>query len=76
MVINVKNKDNCVCCPPEMGCLYDACPMLYEVQMRCDVCKCEADDLYRVDDVDMCEDCFGKTYIHITSENCCDYMTE
>lgn len=76
MILRKMDKGGCVACPPEMGCLGSACPMIYEVQMRCDICNCVAEELYRVDGVDMCESCFDNTYTHITELNCCDYMTD
>lgn len=61
-------ENECVGCPPDMGCLGDACPKRSVAHFYCDKCDAEVDpeDLYEVDDVDLCIDClkdkFRKEY--------------
>lgn len=37
MVLKVYDEGGCVGCPPEIGCLHKLCPMLYTIEMRCDI---------------------------------------
>ena len=30
--------NNCVCCPPEMGCVGDSCPLRHCLRIFCDNC--------------------------------------
>ena len=54
----IKTEDNCVGCPPEMGCLGSFCPNRNVLVYICDCCKCEADELYIYDgEEQLCEDC-------------------
>lgn len=78
MIKLVYDKGNCVDCPPEMGCMGRACPQCWETHMFCDVCKQEADDLWRDNetDKDMCEECRDKQYIHIDFSNAGDMTDE
>ena len=79
MVKLVYDKSNCVGCPPWMGCLGKMCPHCWETVMRCDICRKEADELYRWDGDDMCDDCFNENVlekIHITYDNCEDFVDQ
>lgn len=47
--------------------------------MTCDRCQHETEELYKVDDEQMCGDCFdtfiAETYPHITYDNAEDYIS-
>lgn len=55
----VEFKNECVGCPPEMGCLGTICPNRNVPHFYCDKCKEEVDpdDTYNVDDKLFCLDC-------------------
>lgn len=61
-------ENECVGCPPNMGCLGDSCPKRKVAHYYCDKCDADVDpeDLYEVDGVDLCVDClkdkFRKAY--------------
>lgn len=79
MIKLVYDKGNCVHCPPEMGCMGRECPQCWEFRMTCDRCQHETEELYKVDDEQMCGDCFdtfiAETYPHITYDNAEDYIS-
>ena len=62
--MSVTLENECVGCPPNMGCLGDSCPNRNVAHYRCDKCDAEVDpeDLYDVDGVDLCEDCLKAKY--------------
>lgn len=68
MQVSIVYEDECVGCPPERGCLGNACPNKNVAHYYCDKCDAEvsAGELYEVDDEDLCEDClktkFRKEY--------------
>ena len=47
-------QDDCVGCPPEMGCLGDTCKFKHVPHLYCDECTGEQTDLYD----GLCIDCF------------------
>lgn len=51
--------NECVGCPPEMGCLGSTCPYVNVTRYYCDRCGEEIypEELYRVEDDDLCESC-------------------
>lgn len=53
-------ENECVGCPPDMGCLGSACPNRRVPHLYCDKCKREVDDLYDYDDKQICLDCIVK----------------
>lgn len=53
-------ENECVGCPPDMGCLGSACPNRHVAHFYCDKCKQEVDDLYDYDDKQICLDCIVK----------------
>ena len=55
----IEYRDECVGCPPNMGCLFDACPYSNVPHFFCDKCgeEKEYDELRDVDDEDVCLDC-------------------
>lgn len=52
-----KYRNECVGCPPELGCLGNSCPNRNIPYLVCDKCGEEAEKLYKVDDKEVCEDC-------------------
>lgn len=75
MVIVKYDKSGCVGCPSNLGCLGTGCPQCWETIMECDKCGEEVDELFRLDDVDLCEDCLKSSCIEITVDNCEHYIT-
>lgn len=49
-------ENECVGCPPEMGCLGRSCPYRNVVRYYCDKCGKE-DKLRHYDDKELCEEC-------------------
>lgn len=49
-------QNECVGCPDDMGCIYQACPYYKVVRLLCDKCESEA-DLYYYDGEQLCADC-------------------
>ena len=41
----IKYEDECVGCPPEMGCLGDSCPNRDVKHLYCDKCKADCEEL-------------------------------
>lgn len=56
----IRYENECVGCPPDMGCLGSACPNRRVPHLYCDKCKREVDDLYDYDDKQICLDCIVK----------------
>lgn len=56
----IRYENECVGCPPDMGCLGVACPNRRVPHLYCDKCKQEVDDLYDYDDKQICLDCIVK----------------
>lgn len=56
----IRYENECVGCPPDMGCLGVACPNRIVPHLYCDKCKQEVDDLYDYDDKQICLDCIVK----------------
>lgn len=59
-----KVEDNCVGCPPEMGCMGSACPNRNQVVWTCDKCGnyLEDGDAYCVDGEYLCCDCLREMF--------------
>ena len=55
----LKYVDDCVSCPPELGCLGNSCPKKNIPVYYCDICEEEMAD-YHVDGQDICEDCLNE----------------
>ena len=53
-----KYENECVGCPPEMGCMGNACPYRNVARDYCDTCGDDAS--YRIDGEDYCESCAEK----------------
>ena len=54
----IKIEDNCVGCPPEIGCLGNTCKYRNVKVFICDDCGCDSDELWYGDDGNMyCKYC-------------------
>ena len=53
----VTYENECVGCPPEIGCLGTACPNRNVKHLYCDKCGYEAEKLYKYDGEELCEEC-------------------
>lgn len=63
--MSVVLENECVGCPPERGCLGDACPNRNVAHYYCDKCDAEVDsseELYEVDGEDLCECCLKERF--------------
>lgn len=60
----IYKEDECVGCPPEMGCLGNACPYKNVIHLACDECGDDVDALYysNLDDRQLCENCIIKEH--------------
>lgn len=69
MAITVE--DECVGCPPEMGCLGSACPYRNVPHWICDECEAEVDEgeLWNVNGKEICEDCLKEMYPRVKYED-------
>ena len=56
-----KYKNDCVGCPPEMGCLGGSCPYVDVPYDYCDICGSDNAE-YRIEGKDYCETC-AKAYL-------------
>lgn len=56
-------RDECVGCPPEMGCMGRNCPYANVEVTICD--RCREDANYNIDGEDLCEDCAKKYLIEL-----------
>ena len=62
----IRYENECVGCPPEMGCLGESCPNRNVKRLYCDECKEEVETLYVYDDKELCQDCLLNTIEKIT----------
>ncbi|MCD8200494.1 MAG: hypothetical protein LUD47_00280 [Clostridia bacterium] len=55
----IKYEDDCVGCPPEMGCMGNVCKYKHAPHYYCDVCgeEYQPEDLFMIDDKMVCEGC-------------------
>ena len=58
----VRYENECVGCPPEIGCLGDVCPNRNVPRFYCDECKFETDELWTINGYEVCEDCLKKMF--------------
>lgn len=63
-------EDECVGCPPSMGCLGSSCPNKNVKRYYCDKCdeEFEPEKLYVVDGEDVCVNCILKEYQTVAQE--------
>lgn len=57
----IKSENECVGCPPELGCLGSSCPYVDVPHYYCDFCKAES-TLYRYNGYEICEECLLKEF--------------
>lgn len=62
----IKIENDCVGCPPEMGCLGDSCPRMNVICYYCDKCGEEKETLYHFDGEQLCIDCIEKRLEKVT----------
>ena len=65
----VKHENECVGCPPEMGCLGRSCPNRNVVHLYCDKCGEDVEVLYNVDGEELCEECTLGSFSKITLDD-------
>ena len=53
----IKYENECVGCPPERGCLGNACPNINVARYYCDKCGEEIDAYFDIDGEMVCDDC-------------------
>ena len=53
----VRYENGCVGCPPEMGCMGNACPYVNQRILECDECGQEVEELYEYEGRQVCDDC-------------------
>lgn len=53
----IKYENECVGCPPEMGCMGSACPNSNVMHLICDKCGEEVERLRDYDGEQWCDDC-------------------
>ena len=61
----IEYENECVGCPPEIGCLGDNCPYSHVKHLYCDECGDEVGTLYDLDNSQYCEKCvLGQLHKH------------
>lgn len=65
----IKRVNNCVDCHTEMGCMGTICSYLENIELVCDKCNNAVDELYEVDNAELCEDCLKQEFKKITYDN-------
>ena len=53
----IRFEDECVGCPPEMGCLGSSCKYRHVPHLYCDNCEADVDKLYKFNGMELCIDC-------------------
>ena len=62
----IRYENECVGCPPEMGCLGESCPNRNVMHLYCDKCKDDCEELYVFDGEELCEECLLDSFDKIT----------
>ena len=62
----IKYENECVGCPPEMGCLGNSCRYKNVKHLYCDKCGEDVEELYIVDGDELCKDCLLDSFYKIT----------
>lgn len=65
----IEYENDCVGCPPEMGCLGDACRNRNVPHYYCDECGNET-TLYKFDDKELCIDCIKDLLDEVKGDEC------
>ena len=55
----IKIENECVGCPPEMGCIGSSCPYIRVPHLYCDKCGADVDELFadETGEFTLCEEC-------------------
>lgn len=61
-------EDECVGCPPGMGCLEKSCPNLNVPHFCCDGCGNEYEEYYEYEEEYFCKDCFINIILESTNK--------
>lgn len=64
----IKIERECVGCPDDMGCIYEACPYYKVTRYYCDECGDET-DLWYFDGQQLCVDCILKRLEKVEQED-------
>lgn len=67
-------EDECVGCPPEMGCMGGGCPNLNVPHFLCDGCEKEYECYYKYDGEFFCKDCLLKTVLENAEIYTAEYL--
>ena len=62
----IKYENECVDCPPEMGCLGIGCPNREVPHLYCDRCDADCEELYILGNEQVCEECLKDNFERIT----------
>ena len=62
----IKYEDECVGCPPEMGCMGNGCPNRNVKHLYCDKCDADCEEVFIWEGWHLCEDCLKKQFDKIT----------
>lgn len=65
----IQYEDECVGCPPELGCLGSSCPNRNVPHLICDNCGGERGELYNVNGEQVCDDCLLQMFPTVTLED-------
>ena len=62
----IKYEDECIGCPPEMGCMGNSCPNRNVKHLYCDECDADCEEVFIWEGWHLCEDCLKKQFDKIT----------
>jgi len=64
----IKKENECVGCPPEMGCLGSSCPNRNVIRIYCDKCGDEG-KIYHYDGEHLCISCIEETLEEVKADD-------
>ena len=67
----IRREDDCVGCEHCIN-----CGRKHAIYMYCDKCNGNVDELYIVDDMQVCADCLPELFTHIDDTNVSDYVED
>lgn len=73
----IRFENECVGCPPNMGCMGAGCPNRHVPYLICDKCGQDAEELYNTENGQLCSDCVEgdkEDYEIINPDNVCDFV--
>lgn len=75
----IRFENECVGCPPNMGCMGSACPYSHVPYLECDECGQDVDKLYDTARGQLCDECATseekEEYAMIDEENACEFTS-